>query len=64
MVVYGTEVTLDPLWSVIYSKENPALSVAAFIVHNAAGLVGYLMMTYGLLARPSVTTWVEPELRV
>lgn len=49
MLIYGTEVVLDPLMEGIYRVRDD-LVLAAFAFHQLASLAGYLMMARGLSA--------------
>ena len=53
MVIYGTEVVLDPLWAQALGMRDD-LSVAAFAVNTVGNVVGYGLMARGLWRLPPV----------
>ena len=47
MVIYGTEVILDPLWVQVFGIRDD-LGLAAFVVNTVGNVLGYLMIVRGL----------------
>jgi hypothetical protein len=48
MLIYGTEVVLDPLWQRAFGVRDD-LVFAAYVFNQLAGLAGYALMARGLL---------------
>lgn len=47
MVIYGTEVILDPLWAQVFGVRDD-LSLAAGVVNTLGNVLGYVMIAWGI----------------